>query len=56
MSVLAIGAVAQPPVEPTEVSGQKAPLANRDSPLSKTEFRLSEHQQLKGYFFDGQFR
>lgn len=51
MSVIAVSAigcaVAQSPVEATEVSGQKR------SPLSDADFRLTEHQQLRGYFFDG---
>jgi hypothetical protein len=55
MSVVAVSAigfaVAQPPVEPTEVSSQKA-LTNR-SPLSQADFRLTDRQQLRGYFFDG---
>ena len=55
MSVIAVSAIgcvgAQSSVEATEVSGQKA-LANR-SPLSDADFRLTERQQLRGYFFDG---
>jgi hypothetical protein len=55
MSVIAVSAigcaVAQSPVEATEVSGQRA-LAKR-SPLSDADFRLTERQQLRGYFFDG---
>ena len=51
-AVSAIGsAVALSPVEPTEVSGQKA-LAKR-SPLSEADFRLTERQQLRNYFLDG---
>ena len=52
MSVIAISAVAQSPVEATQEA-----LTNRStSPSSETEFRLSDHQQLKGYFLDGPFR
>jgi hypothetical protein len=52
MSVIAISAVAQSPVEATQEV-----LTNRfTSPSSETEFRLSDHQQLKGYFLDGRFR
>ncbi len=55
MSVIAVSAigcaVAQPPVEATEVSAQKA-LPNR-SPLSQVDFRLTDRQQLRGYFLDG---
>ena len=51
MSVIAVSAigcaVAQSPVVATEVSGQKR------SPLSDADFRLTERQQLRGYFFDG---
>jgi hypothetical protein len=52
MSVIAISAVAQSPVEATQEA-----LTNRfTSPSSEIEFRLSDHQQLKGYFLDGRFR
>jgi hypothetical protein len=51
MSVIAISAVAQSSVEPTQEV-----LTNRSTPVSETEFRLSDHQQFKGYFFDGRFR
>ena len=51
MSVIAISAVAQSSVEPTQEV-----LTNRSTPISETEFRLSDHQQLKGYCFDGRFR
>jgi hypothetical protein len=51
MSVIAISAVAQSPVEPTQEV-----LTNRSTPISETEFRLSDHQQLKGYFLDGRFK
>jgi hypothetical protein len=52
MSVIAISAVAQSPVEATQEA-----LTNRStSPSSETEFRLSDHQQLKGYLLDGRFR
>jgi hypothetical protein len=52
MSVIAISAVAQSPVEATQEA-----LTNRStSPSSETEFRLSDHQQLKGNFLDGRFR
>jgi hypothetical protein len=52
LSVIAISAVAQSPVEATQEA-----LTNRStSPSSETEFRLSDHQQLKGYFLDGRFR
>ena len=50
--VSAIGcAVAQPPAEATEVSAQKA-LTNRYQ-LSDADFRLTDRQQLRGYFLDG---
>ena len=52
MSVLAISAVAQPPIE-TQATAQEPLLTNRyGSPSSETDFRLSDHQQLKGYFLD----
>jgi hypothetical protein len=52
MSVVAIsaigGAVAQSSLEP-----RQATFTNRSTfPTSKAEFRLSDRQQLKGYFFD----
>ena len=52
MSVITISAVAQSPVEATQEA-----LTNRaTSPSSEAEFRLSDHQQLKGNFLDGRFR
>ena len=51
ISVIAISAVAQSPVEPTQQV-----LTNRSTPISETEFRLSDRQQLKAYFLDGRFR
>ena len=51
ISVIAISAVAQSPVEPTQEV-----LTNRSTPISETEFRLSDREQLKGYFLDGRFR
>ena len=52
MSVVAIsaigGAVAQSSLEP-----RQATFTNPSTfPISKAEFRLSDRQQLKGYFFD----
>ena len=55
ISVIAVSAIgcaaAQPPVEATEFSSQKA-LTNRYQ-LSDADFRLTDRQQLRGYFFDG---
>ena len=52
--VSAIGsAVAHSPKEPTQVIGPE-PLLNRyDFPLLEIDFRLSDRQQLRGYFLDG---
>jgi hypothetical protein len=57
MSVVAVSAigsaVAQSPVGQAEVIGQEA-LTNRyGSPFSETDFRLSDRQQLRGYFLGG---
>jgi len=57
MSVVAVSvigsALAHSPVELTQVTGQEA-LTNRyGSPFSETDFRLSDRQQLRGYFLDG---
>jgi hypothetical protein len=57
MSVVAVsaigGAVAQSSVGQAEVIGQEA-LTNRYGfPFSETDFRLSDRQQLRGYFLDG---
>ena len=57
MSVVAVSAsgsvVAQSPVGQAQVIGQEA-LTNRyGSPFSETDFRLSDRQQLRGYFLDG---
>jgi hypothetical protein len=51
--VVAISAVAQSPVEPTQVIGQET-LTNRFiiSPASETDFRLNDRQQLRSYFLD----
>ena len=55
MSMIAISAIgsagASSPVERTQAVNQEA-LTNPRS-ISETDFRLSERQQLKGYFFDG---
>jgi hypothetical protein len=53
MSVVAMsatgGAVAQSSVEPRQET-----LTNRSTfSISETDFRFSDHQQLKGYFLDG---
>ena len=46
-------ALAQSPVESAQVMGQEA-LTNRyGSPTSGTDFRISDRQQLRGYFLDG---
>ena len=57
LSVVAVSvigsALAHSPVELTQVTGQEA-LTNRyGSPFSETDFRLSDRQQLRGYFLDG---
>jgi hypothetical protein len=57
MSVVAIStigsAVAHSPVELTQIVGQEA-LTNRlESPVSETDFRLSDRQQLNDYFLAG---
>jgi hypothetical protein len=57
MSVVAVSAIgsaiAQSPVAPTQVMGQEG-LTNRfESPISETDFRINDRQQLKGYFLDG---
>jgi Spy/CpxP family protein refolding chaperone len=57
MSVVAVSAsgsaVAQSPVWQAQVIGQEA-LTNRyGSPFSETDFRLSDRQQLRGYFLEG---
>jgi len=54
VSVGAIGsAVAQSPIEKAQLTAQEA-LTNRpEPPLSETDFRLSDRQQLRGYFLDG---
>ena len=54
VAVSAIGsAVAHSPEETTQVIGQKALLNHHGSPMSEMDLRLSEHQQLRGYFLDG---
>jgi len=52
IAISAIGSAgASSPVERTQAVNQEA-LTNPRS-ISETDFRLSERQQLKGYFFDG---
>ena len=46
-------ALARSPVESAQVMGQEG-LTNRyGSPTSETDFRISDRQQLRGYFLDG---
>jgi len=57
MSVVAVSvigsAVAHSPAELTQVGDQEA-LTNRfESPVSETDFRLSDRQQLNDYFLAG---
>lgn len=57
MSLVAVSVLgsarAQSPAELSQVSGQEA-LTNRfESPVSETDFRLSDHQQLREYFRAG---
>jgi hypothetical protein len=52
MSVIAISAVAQSTAEPSLAVAQES-LTNRfSSPISETDWRLRDRQQLKGYFLD----
>ena len=57
MSVVAVSAigsaVAQSPVGQAEVIGQEALTNRSESPFSEIDFRLGDHQHLKGYFLDG---
>jgi hypothetical protein len=57
VSVGAIGsAVAQFPIEKAQLTAQEA-LTNRpEHPLSETDFRLSDRQQLRIHFLDGRDR
>ncbi len=55
MSVVALGAIAHSPVEPTQVIGQEAHTNRSTFPISE-EFRLGDHQQLKGHFLGDRFR
>ena len=57
VSVGAIGsAVAQSPIEKAPLTAQEA-LTNRpEPPLSETDFRLSDRQQLRIHFLDGRDR
>ena len=57
VSVGAIGStVAQSPIEKAQLTAQEA-LTNRpEPPLSETDFRLSDRQQLRIHFLDGRDR
>jgi hypothetical protein len=53
VAVSAIGsAVAHPPVEPTQIVAQQTLTNRSESPFSEIDFRLGDHQHLKGYFLD----
>jgi hypothetical protein len=57
MSLIAVSVVgsarAQSPAELSQISGQEA-LTNRfESPVSETDFRLSDRQRLNDYFLAG---
>jgi opacity protein-like surface antigen len=52
MSVIAVSAVAQSTAEPSQSVAQES-LTNRfSSQISEADWRLSDRQQLKGYFLD----
>jgi hypothetical protein len=57
VSVGAIGSsVAESPIEKAQLTAQEA-LTNRpEPPLSETDFRLSDRQQLRIHFLDGRDR
>ena len=52
ITVVAVTAVAQSPVEPTQIVGQQTLTNRSESPVSEIDFRLGDHQHLKGYFLD----
>ena len=53
VAVSAIGsAVAHPRVEPTQIVAQQTLTNRSESPFSEIDFRLGDHQHLKGYFLD----
>ena len=56
ITVVAVTAVAQSPVEPTQIVAQQTLTNRSESLVSEIDFRLSDHQQLKGYFLDGRPR
>ena len=43
---------AQSPVEPTPIVAQQTLTNRSESPFSEIDFRLGDHQHLKGYFLD----
>ena len=45
-------AVAQSPVEPTQIVAQQTLINRSESPFLEIDFRLGDHQHLKGYFLD----
>ena len=47
-----VTAVAQSPVEPTQIVAQQTLTNRSESPFSEIDFRLGDHQHLKGYFLD----
>ena len=53
ITVVAVTAVAQSPVEPIQIVAQQTLNNRSESPFSEIDFRLSDRQQLRGYFLDG---
>ena len=52
-TVTAGGAVAQPLAEQAPAVPRESLPNRHEPPFSETDFRLGDHQQLRGYFLDG---
>ena len=54
MSVVAMSAIGGAVAQSSSGEPRQETLTNRSTfPISETDFRFSDHQQLKGYFLDG---
>ena len=52
ITAVAVTAVAQSPLEPTQIVAQQTLNNRSESPFSEIDFRLGDHQHLKGFFRD----
>ena len=56
ITVVAVTAVAQSSVEPTQIVAQQTLTNRSESAFSEIDFRLGDHQHLRIHFLDGRDR